>query len=109
MFLHFAGPVVTLVGGVLGAYGTLLMCRPYHPFGTWGVVRHLLWICGRVLAGDTAATRQAIHDADKFSTINPENRDRTVAGVYVLVFSFLVQTGGAVLIIVDLMVHHPGN
>ena len=44
MFLHFAGPVITLIGGALGAYGTLLMCRPYHPFGTWGVVRHLLWI-----------------------------------------------------------------
>ena len=47
MLLRFAGPVITLIGGVLGAYGTLLMCRPYHPFGTWGVVRHLLWICGR--------------------------------------------------------------
>ena len=105
MFLRYSGPVITLVGVVLGAYGTLLMCRPYHPFGTWGVVRHLLWICGRVLAGDTARARQAIRDANDFSTINPENRDRTVAGVYVLVFSFLVQTVGAVLILVDLMVH----
>jgi hypothetical protein len=51
MFLRFAGPVITLIGGVLGAYGTLLMCRPYHPFGTWGVVRHLLWICSRLLVG----------------------------------------------------------
>ncbi len=105
MFLRFAGPVITLIGVVLGAYGTLLMCRPYHPFGTWGVVRHLLWICGRLLVGDTTATRQAIRDADAFSTINAENRDRTVAGVYVLVFSFIVQTIGAVLILVDLVVH----
>jgi len=105
MILPFAGPVITLIGGVLGAYGTLLMCRPYHPFGTWGVVRHLLWICGRVLAADTAATRQAIRDADAFSTINAENRDRTVAGVYVLVFSFIVQTIGAVLILIDLVAH----
>jgi hypothetical protein len=105
MFLRFAGPVVTLIGGVLGAYGTLLMCRPYHPFGTWGVVRHLLWICGRLLVGDTQAARQAIRDANGFSTINPEKRDRTVAGVYVLVFSFIVQTIGAVLILIDLVVH----
>ncbi len=105
MLLRFAGPVITLIGGVLGAYGTLLMCRPYHPFGTWGVVRHLLWICGRLLVGDTATMRQAIRDADAFSTINAENRDRTVVGVYVLVFSFIVQTIGAVLIVADLVVH----
>src|SRR5271166_2709510 len=105
MFLHFAGPVITLIGGVLGAYGTLLMCRPYHPFGTWGVVQHLLWIAGKVVTGNTQAAREAIRDANDFSTINPENRDRTVAGVYVLVFSFIVQTIGAALILVDLVVH----
>jgi hypothetical protein len=105
MFLHFSGPIITLVGVVLGAYGTLLMCRPYHPFTTWGVVRHLVWIAGRVLAGDTQAAKQAIRDANEFSTINPENRDRTVAGVYVLVFSFIVQTVGALLILVDMVVY----
>ena len=105
MLLHFSGPVIALVGVVLGAYGTLLMCRPYHPFTTWGVVQHLLWIAGRVLTGNTQAAREAIRDANDFSTINPEKRDRTVAGVYVLVFSFIVQTIGAVLILVDLVVH----
>jgi len=48
--------------------------------------------------------RQAIRDAEQFSNINPENRYRTVAGVYLLVFSFVVQTIGAVLILVDMMV-----
>ena len=48
---------------------------------------------------------EAIRDADAFSTINAENRDRTVAGVYVLVFSFIVQTIGAVLILADLILH----
>jgi hypothetical protein len=105
MLLRFSGPIISLIGVVLGAYGTLLMCRPYHPFGTWDVVRHLLWICSRLLVGDTQTARHAIRDANEFSTINPENRYRTVAGVYVLVFSFIVQTIGAVLILVDLVVH----
>jgi len=48
--------------------------------------------------------RQAIRSAEQFSTINPENRYRTVAGVYLLVFSFVVQTIGAVLILVDMIV-----
>jgi hypothetical protein len=69
------------------------------------VVQHLLWIAGKVLTGNAQAAREAIRDANEFSTINPENRYRTVAGVYVLVFSFIVQTIGAVLIIADLMVH----
>jgi len=105
MFLHLSGPLISLVGVVLGAYGTLLMCRPYHPFTNWGVVQHLVWIAGKVLTGNTQAAREAIRDANDFSTINPENRDRTVAGVYVLVFSFIVQTIGAVLILVDLVIH----
>ena len=105
MFLHLSGPLISLVGVVLGAYGTLLMCRPYHPFTTWGVVQHLLWIASKVLTGDVKAARRAIRDANDFSTINPEKRDRTVAGVYVLVFSFIVQTIGAVLIVADLVVH----
>jgi len=105
MFLRFSGPIISLVGVVLGAYGTLLMCRPYHPFTTWGVVQHLLWIAGKILTGNTQAAREAIRDANDFSTINPEKRDRTVAGVYVLVFSFIVQTIGAALILVDLVVH----
>ena len=48
--------------------------------------------------------RQAIRDAEQFSNINPENRYRTVAGVYLLVFSFVVQTIGAVLILLDIIV-----
>ncbi len=68
-------------------------------------IRHLLWIAGKVLIGKTEAVREAIRDANEFSTSNPEKRDRTVAGVYALVFSFIVQTIGAVLILVDLLVH----
>ncbi|HUI82618.1 MAG TPA: hypothetical protein VL240_00245 [Candidatus Binatia bacterium] len=104
MFLRFSGPIISLTGVVLGAYGTLLMCRPYHPFGTWGVFQHLLWIGGKVLTGDIQAAREAIREANDFSTVNRENRYRTVAGVYVLVFSFVVQTIGAVLILVDMVV-----
>lgn len=105
MFLHLSGPIISLAGVVLGAYGTLLMCRPYHPFTTWRVVQHLLWIAGKVLTGDTQAARDAIRDASEFATVNQENRDRTLVGVYFLVLSFIVQTIGAVLMLADLLVH----
>jgi len=105
MLLHYSGPVITLLGVILGAWGTLLMCRPYHPFSTWGIVKHLSWIAKQVLAGKLQDARDAIREAEAFSTINPENRYRTVAGVYLLVFSFAVQTIGAALILVDMIVH----
>jgi len=105
MVLHYSGPLITLLGVALGAWGTLLMCRPYHPFSTWGIVQHLLWILGRLVVGKMEEARQAVRSAEKFSTINPENRYRTVAGVYLLVFSFVVQTVGAVLILVDMIAH----
>jgi hypothetical protein len=100
--LHWSGPVITLLGVVLGAYATLLMCREYHAFGTWDIIRHLFWIAGKLATGRTEDARNALKDASEFARINAANQYRTLAGVYVLVFSFLVQTVGAILILVDL-------
>jgi len=102
--LHWAGPIVTLLGVVIGAYATLLMCREYHPFTNGGMIRHLLWLAGRVMAGKAEEVRSALETASAFAESNPVNKTRTLAGVYVLVFSFFVQTLGAVLILVDMRV-----
>lgn len=102
MLLHWSGPVITLLGVILGAYATLLMCREYHPFGTLAVIRHLLWIMRKLAVGKTLDVRAALKAATDFARINPANRYRTLAGVYLLVFSFFVQTLGAVLILLDL-------
>ena len=99
--LGLAGPLITLLGVFAGAWGTLLMCRPYHPFGTWRVLLHLASVAGMVLRGRFAEASQSIRNASDFSAINPENRFRTLEGVYVLVFSFLLQTLGATLIFAD--------
>jgi len=107
LVLHFSGPVLTLVGVVLGMWGTLLMCRPYHPFSTWKVVGHVFHVVSLLLRGNTTAAQQTIANASDFSKVNDENRRLTLAGVYVLVFSFLIQTIGAVLICIDLIAH-PG-
>lgn len=60
---HWSGPVLSLLGVLLGTWGTLLMCRAYHPFSTWKVVVHLADVMGSLLRGDTAAAAQAIKDA----------------------------------------------
>ncbi len=107
MFLHWAGPVLSLLGVMLGTWGTLLMCRAYHPFSTWKVVVHLADVIGSLLRGERAAAAQAIKDASEFARVNPENKYRTLMGVYILVFSFFVQTIGALLILADLAAHPP--
>jgi hypothetical protein len=99
--LTLAGPLITLLGVIAGAWGTLLMCRPYHPFGTWKVLIHLFSVAGMVVRGKFSEASDAIRGASDFSSINPENRFRTLEGVYVLVFSFLLQTVGALLICAD--------
>lgn len=105
MFLHWAGPVLSLIGVILGTWGTLLMCRAYHPFSTWKVIVHLADVMGSLLRGNTAAASQAIKDASEFARVNPENKYRTLTGVYILVFSFALQTIGAILILADLAAH----
>lgn len=99
--LHWSGPAITLLGVVMGAYATLLMCREYHSFGTWNIIRHLFWIVGKVATGQIEDVRSALRSATEFARVNPANQYRTLAGVYVLVISFLVQTVGAVLILFD--------
>jgi hypothetical protein len=104
MFLTLSGPIITLVGVWLGLWGTLLMCRVFHPLGNlvlWEIFVVLwLYITGR---GNKA--RQSLKNASVYETVNIANDFRTLGGVYVLVFSFFVQVIGATLIIVDLMVH----
>lgn len=99
--LHLAGPLLTLAGVVLGIWGTLLMCRAYHPFSTGKVLLHLLGVVGKFIRGNWSGARESIESASEFSTLNQENRLRTLTGVYVLVFSFLLQTAGAMLVLID--------
>ena len=100
--LHWSGPVVTLFGVVIGAYATLLMCRVYHPFTNGGMIRHLFWLAGRLVLGELEEVRSALATASAFAQDNTESKTRTLAGVYVLVFSFFVQTLGASLVLFDL-------
>lgn len=100
--LHWSGPIISLLGVLVGAYATLLMCREYHPFGTWGVIGHLLWLAGKAGRGRMNEVRNALKAASEFAEVNRVNRYRSLAGVYVLVFSFFVQTAGAILILIDL-------
>ena len=100
--LHWSGPVITLLGVVVGAYATLLMCREYHPFTNRGMIRHLFWMAGQLILGKREEVRSALLTASAFAHENAANKTRTLAGVYVLVFSFFIQTLGALLIVIDI-------
>jgi hypothetical protein len=105
MLLTLSGPLITLFGVMLGAVGTLLMCRAHHPFSTTRLVGHLFQIVWLYATGRMAEARQSLQDATLFGEVNRENRYRTLEGVYLLVFSFLIQIVGAVFIVVDTIVH----
>ena len=72
MWLHFSGPVLTLVGVLLGIWGTLLMCRVYHPFSTWQVIPHLFSVLQTRKLGVLARRR-------KVEAASDSDRDRQIA------------------------------
>jgi hypothetical protein len=103
--LSLSGPVLTLIGMALGMWGTLLMVRAYHPFSTLRVVVNLLQVLALCLTGRMKQAGQLLEDASRLAEINEENRFRTLVGIYLLVFSFLLQTLGAALIVIDTARH----
>ena len=62
----------------------------------------VLWL---TISGRGDEARRSLRNASDFAKVNEESGVRTLAGVYVLVFSFFVQMIGAALIVIDILVH----
>ncbi|HZL28667.1 MAG TPA: hypothetical protein VFC39_19235 [Acidobacteriaceae bacterium] len=104
MFLKLSGPIITLVGVWLGLWGTLRMCRVFHPLGNL-ILWEILVVMWLYITGRGNKARQSLENASTYAAVNRANDFRTLGGVYVLVFSFFVQMIGASLIVADLIVH----
>ena len=97
--------VLTLIGVLLGLVGTYLMTTAYNPFGALGLVWNFFRVAGLVARLQWAKARNLVRDAAFFGELNPENRGRSLAGIYLLFLSFVVQTVAAVLGICDVTRH----
>ncbi len=61
---------------------------------------------GLVLRGNLAAVEESVEATSDLASVNEENRARTLAGVYLLIFSFFLQSLGALFSILDAWMTH---
>jgi len=99
--IKVVGPLLALVGVILSVWGTLLMSRQYHPFGTWKLFKHIVRVIRITIFSGRTPAKALIAKASHFADLNVENRIRTLTGLYILALSFAVQTLAAVLILID--------
>jgi hypothetical protein len=94
----------TFLGVIVGVLGTYLMTMAYHPFDKPGVVYNFFRVMGLVLTFRWSAAMAMIDDASFFGEMNPEDRAKSLRGIYVLGASFVFQTAGALLTIIDVLI-----
>ena len=91
----------TFAGVVIGIVGTYLMTSAYHPFNAPAVVYNFFRVIGLFLTLRWKRGIEMLSDAAFFGEINREDRTRSLLGIYVLGISFLFQTIGASLYVLD--------
>ncbi len=89
---------MTFAGVVLGVVGTLLICRPYHPFSLSDLLKHVFFtLIPMVIRGAVEEAHALIRTTSRLSEINEEDRAKSLLGVYLVLAGFFFQTVGAVL------------
>jgi hypothetical protein len=99
--IKLCAALFSLVGVVLGVVGTYLMTSAYHPFNAQAATYDFLHVVFLFLTFRWKRGLRTIGDAAFFGEVNPEDRRRSLLGIYVLGVSFLFQTAGALLFVVD--------
>jgi hypothetical protein len=100
--------ILTLLGVITGVYGTYLMTAAYHPFDSegWGVTKNFFRVMVHFATFRWKSAKLLIRKAAFYGEMNKEDRALSLAGIYVLSFSFLLQTVGAAFAIADVLFHH---
>jgi hypothetical protein len=106
--MALAAAILTLLGVLTGVYGTYLMTTAYHPFDSagWGVTKNFIRVMWRFATLRWKAAKTLIQKAAFYGEMNKEDRALSLAGIYMLSFSFLLQTIGAAFAIADALCQH---
>lgn len=98
---------LSLAGVLLGLLGTYLMTSAYHPFGEGGLIKNFFRVVGLALTLRWKQAKDIVTDVVSFGDLNPEDRRKSLTGIYLLFLSFAVQTAVAILGVFD--VTHPNH
>ena len=99
--LEITGAVLTLLGVVIGVYGTYLMTKFSHPFGPLGFTISMARTISGMMFGERENTKRYIEIAGKFAALKEQDKGESFVGLHWLFFGFFLQTLGAILIMID--------
>ena len=99
--VRVGAPIATGVGVILGVMGTLLICKPYHPFSVWGLVKHIFSLIPYAIRKGQSQASGLARTASRLSAINEEDRAKSLVGVYFVFLGFVMQAIGALLWTID--------
>lgn len=92
------GLALSILGAILGIVGSLLMAHAYHlNKAIWGIAKNSLSVGWAFLIGGLSKARKHVELDARFAQLNPEDRAVSLAGVYLLFWSFCFQLVGAIL------------
>lgn len=92
-----------LLGVIVAVYGTYLMTLAYHPFKKLDLIKNILRVCLRLTTFRWRSANRIVEDAVSFAEANPENRPKSLRGIYFLFVSFVLQTAGSILAVIDVL------
>jgi zinc transporter ZupT len=95
--LNLAGFVIASAGSMLGMAGALLQTNAYYPFKPAPLIKYLLGITLGPILGKNVADE--IHTAAKLAEKRPEDRAKSLHGLYFLFCGFLLQLVGAAVLL----------
>jgi hypothetical protein len=100
--LNLTGFLIASSGSVLAMVGALKQTNAYYPFKAWTLVGHALIVTVKSIFG--ADVSAEIYSAANLAKSNPEDRVKSLQGLYCLFCGFLLQlAGSAVLLVASLL------
>ena len=81
-FLEIGGASLTLIGVVVGVYGTYLMTKFYHPYGPLGFTKSIVKMLWRTLFFQSERAKRHNEVAAKFAKLREEDKGESLAGVH---------------------------
>jgi len=99
--LEIGGAALTLLGVLIGVYGTFVMTKFYHPYGPVGFLVSMIRMIGRMLVFQGKKNKEHVDVAAAFAELTPEKKGESLSGAHWLFLGFFLETLGAALITVD--------
>jgi hypothetical protein len=101
--------IFSLAGVVIGTHGTYMLTRWYHPFSEGGFLASLRRMIWRKLTGKRAELARHLRVSNALAKLKPEDESHSLDGIYWVFVGFVLQTFGAVLVLIDALIINLGK